>query len=183
MSKNKHKEEKAKVIAPAPKADATKAAAEKPKAETPKVEAPKRPDMPANFCMEKADWEGNGVCYDPKSNGCKACAKDKEFAETIAVCKARAEFLATFTKAAKPKGERKARTGGTSQTDVINKGIAEKKSMTEIAKEVAAAAYSGDEKTAKQRISRHIKSILNGSCKNAAALQPMVAYLVEKKAA
>ena len=90
--------------------------------EVPVVAAPVRPEMPANFCMEKADWDGNGVCYDAGSNNCGTCTKD--FPETVAVCIERMKFLGGTVKAAKAKksGTAKARTpkvGGVKPQSIV----------------------------------------------------------------
>jgi hypothetical protein len=185
VTMSKKTKEKAKATA----ANAAKKAEVKVKASEPKVpdkkapevkaiEAPKRPEMPGNFCMEKADWDGDGVCYDPKSNGCKACAKDKEFAETIVICKARSEFLlAGKKKTAKAVGERKARVGGLIQGDVMNDALKKKMTISEIVKEVADKCYGGDSKSATSRFNRHLKSIKDGSCSKSKEMLPFVAYL------
>jgi len=196
MAKNKKKEEKAKVVAPAAKAVAPKAEEKKvivapkavaPKAEEKKVEAPapERPAMPANFCLDQKVWDSNEGGYNPASNGCKACAKDPDFAETVKVCIARAAFIAAVSKKApKVKGERAPRIGGgNTQAGIMNTGFDSKLSVEELVKAVAAVHYAGDAKTAAKRVSRHIKSILNGTCPGAELLKPKVAYLFEKKAA
>jgi len=172
---------KAEVKAPVKKAE-VKAPVKKAEAKAPEVkaiEAPKRPEMPGNFCMEKADWDGDGVCYDPKSNGCKACAKDKEFAETIVVCKARSEFLLAGKKSkTKASSERKARVGGgAAQTTVIDEALKGKLPMSEVIKVVAEKCYSGDTKNATGRINRHIKSIKDGFYVRSKEMLPIIAYL------
>jgi len=171
---------KAEAKAPVKKAEVkapVKAEAKAPEVKA--IEAPKRPEMPGNFCMEKADWDGDGVCYDPKSNGCKACAKDKEFAETIVICKARSEFLSVGKKkVTKEKAERKARVGGgLIQGDVMNDALKAGKTISEIVKEVAEKCYSGDLGSAKSRFNRHYKSILDGTCSKSKEMLPHVAYL------
>ena len=184
---SKKTKEKAKATA----ANAAKKAEVKAKAPEPKVPdkkapvkaieapAPKRPEMPGNFCMEKADWDGDGVCYDPKSNGCKACAKDKEFAETIVICKARSEFLLAGKKSkTKASSERKARVGGgAAQTTVIDEALKGKLLMSEVIKVVAEKCYSGDTKNATGRINRHIKSIKDGFYVRSKEMLPIIAYL------
>ena len=180
---SKKTKEKAKATAAnAAKKTEVKAPVKKAEAKAPEVkaiEAPKRPEMPGNFCMEKADWDGDGVCYDPKSNGCKTCAKDKEFAETIVICKARSEFLSVGKKkVTKEKAERKARVGGgLIQGDVMNDALKAGKAISEIVKEVAEKCYSGDLGSAKSRFNRHYKSILDGTCSKSKEMLPHVAYL------
>jgi len=60
---------------------------------------PDRPEMPANFCLTKKEWDSDATGFDATSNQCKACGKD--FPDTCKVCKTRAEFLASKAKEAK----------------------------------------------------------------------------------
>jgi hypothetical protein len=152
---------------------------EEAKHEAPKVEAakgPERPKLPADFCLEKADWEGNATCFDPSSNNCKVCKKD--FPKTQEACSARADYLATIGKASKAKktstGERKTKVGGVaSQCKIINDGLLAKLPKSEIIANVAAIHYAGDVTASSRRVERHIKSLKDGTYVNAPVLAAM----------
>jgi len=150
--------------------------------EVPIVVAPVRPEMPANFCMEKADWAGNGVCYDAGSNNCGTCTKD--FPETVTVCIERMKFLGGVVKTAKAKkapGTAKVRTakvGGTKpQSIIIDELLTASTAMPAMIAAIAAAAYSGDAKEAEARINSHLKAIRTGTYCRAALMADKVAYL------
>lgn len=159
-----------------PKAETpvVEAKTEEPVAET-KTEAPvaekieaKRPEMPADFCMDPKDWTANGIAYDASSNQCGACKAD--FPVTFAACVARSEFLAALGKTGKVKKTKATGTprekvaGAPTQTDLINSMLKEHKTIEEMV-----AATSAD---MKGRIKRHINSVLNGSCVSAALFTP-----------
>lgn len=149
-----------------------------------------RPTMPADFCLDKKDWDGNSACFDKDSNNCKACKKD--FPKTHSVCEQRAEFLAKTGKETKAKktssGERVRKDGVASQTKIINEGIKAKLPKIEIAKNVAKAHYGNNEAgvaIGMKRVDRHLKSIMDGSCNSSATYKPLAGYLfkAEKPAA
>jgi hypothetical protein len=137
--------------------------------------------MPANFCMEPADWEGNGVCYDPSSKNCKTCEKD--FPETVAICRERTLFLGIVVnsgkakKASGPKAERKPKNGKTPQSLIIDGYITEQKSIADMVVALAAAEFNGDSKQAAARITSHLKAIKTGSYCRAETMKPQAAYL------
>ena len=148
--------------------------------EVPVVAAPVRPEMPANFCMEKADWDGNGACYDAGSNNCGTCTKD--FPETVAVCIERMKFLGGAVKAAKAKKSgtakvRAAKVGGKRpQCLVIDDMLKASIAMTEMVTTLA-TDYAGDLKGSERRINRHLKSIRVGEYVRSAEMLPFISYL------
>jgi hypothetical protein len=170
MSEDKAKE----VIANMEKADL--------KAEV-KVPAPVRPEMPANFCMEKADWDGSGVCYDPNSNNCKTCTKD--FPETTAVCVARATFLGVVVKTAKTKksGEKAVRVNknGKKPQSVRIDELLKTGASTSAIIDALAPDFGGDNEPAKSaakiRLESHLKAIRTGTYCRAEAMKPFIGYL------
>ena len=149
--------------------------------EVPVVAAPVRPEMPANFCMEKADWDGAGVCYDAGSNNCGTCTKD--FPETVAVCIERMKFLGGVVKAAKVKKSgtakvRAAKVGGAKpQSIMIDELLTASTAMASMVAAIASAAYGGDAKEAENRINSHLKAIRTGTYCRAALMADKVAYL------
>jgi hypothetical protein len=148
--------------------------------EAPVVAAPVRPEMPADFCMEKADWDGAGVCYDAGSNNCGTCTKD--FPETVAVCIERMKFLGGTVKTAKTKkaGTAKARVaknGAKPQCLVIDDLLRASTAMADMIASFAAIAYAGDAKAAEGRINRHLKSIRVGEYVRSAVMKEFIAYL------
>lgn len=158
----------------------------------PKVEAqkgPERPKLPADFCLDKKDWESNNVCFDPTSNNCKTCKKD--FPKTQEACSARADYLAALGKVAKAKkvtGERKVKEGGVApQTKIIDDGLLAKKPKETIIAEVAKLHYGGDNEAgrslAAKRFERHLKSIKDGSYVRASVVASVISYLEKDKPA
>jgi hypothetical protein len=149
--------------------------------EVPVVAAPVRPEMPANFCMEKADWDGAGVCYDAGSNNCGTCTKD--FPETVAVCIERMKFLGGVVKAAKVKksGTAKVRVpkvgGARPQCLVIDDLLRASTAMADMVASFATTAYAGDAKASERRLNRHLKSIRVGEYVRSAEMIPHIAYL------
>ena len=149
--------------------------------EVPVVAAPVRPEMPANFCMEKADWDGAGVCYDAGSNNCGTCTKD--FPETVAVCIERMKFLGGAVKAAKAKksGTAKVRVpkvgGARPQCLVIDDLLRASTAMADMVASFATTAYAGDAKASERRLNRHLKSIRVGEYVRSAEMLPYIAYL------
>lgn len=149
--------------------------------EVPVVVAPVRPEMPANFCMEKADWDGSGVCYDAGSNNCGTCTKD--FPETVTVCIERMKFLGGAVKAAKAKKSgtakvRAAKVGGVKpQSIVIDELLTASTAMPAMIAAIAASAYAGNAKDAEARINSHLKAIRTGTYCRAALMADKVAYL------
>ena len=154
------------------------------------TESPKAdmPTMPANFCMDQKDWEGTGVCYDPASNNCKTCEKD--FPETLAVCKARAEFLGVVVKAGKtakakkasgPKAVRTNKNGVAPQSTRIDEMLKASKPLAEMVSALAASDFGGDneagKKAADARITSHLKAIRTSTYCRAALMAPFIAYL------
>ena len=157
------------------------------KLEAPKVETakgPERPKLPADFCLDKSDWEGNATCYSETSHQCyvdkikypgKKSPCEKDFPVTHAACMARADYLSTIGKAAKAKkistGERKSRVGGVaSQCKIINDGLLAKLPKSEIIANVAAIHYAGDVASSSRRVERHIKSLKDGTYVNVPVL-------------
>lgn len=153
--------------------------------ESPKVD---KPTMPANFCMDQKDWDGTGVCYDPASNNCKTCEKD--FPETLAMCKARAEFLGVVgkagktAKAKKAPGEKAVRTnknGVAPQSIRIDEMLKAEKPLADIVSALATTDFGGDteagKKAAEVRIQSHLKAIRTSTYCRAALMAPFVAYL------
>jgi len=149
--------------------------------EVPVVAAPVRPEMPANFCMEKADWDGAGVCYDAGSNNCGTCTKD--FPETVAVCIERMKFLGGAVKAAKAKksGTAKVRVpkvgGARPGCLVIDDLLRASTAMADMVASFATTAYAGDAKASERRLNRHLKSIRVGEYVRSAEMLPYIAYL------
>ena len=149
--------------------------------EVPVVAAPVRPEMPANFCMEKADWDGAGVCYDAGSNNCGTCTKD--FPETVAVCIERMKFLGGVVKAAKVKKSgtakvRAAKDGGVKpQSIMIDELLTASTGMPAMVAAIASAAYGGDAKEAEARINSHLKAIRTGTYCRTALMADKIAYL------
>jgi len=150
---------------------------------------PDRPEMPANFCLTKKEWDSDATGFDATSNQCKACGKD--FPDTCKVCKTRAEFLASKAKEAKVRkagGLRK--TSSTSgippQTKIIDDGLLAKLPKSEIVTNLAMAHYGGNGEAnialATKRFDRHLKSIKDGSYVRAATVVNCIAYLSAKTA-
>lgn len=150
---------------------------------------PDRPEMPANFCLTKKEWDSDATGFDATSNQCKACGKD--FPDTCKVCKTRAEFLASKAKEAKVRkagGLRK--TSSTSgippQTKIIDDGLLAKLPKSEIVANLATAHYGGNGEAnialATKRFDRHLKSIKDGSYVRAATVVNCIAYLSAKTA-
>jgi hypothetical protein len=150
---------------------------------------PDRPEMPANFCLTKKEWDSDATGFDATSNQCKACGKD--FPDTCKVCKTRAEFLASKAKEAKVRkagGLRK--TSSTSgippQTKIIDDGLLAKLPKSEIVANLATAHYGGNGEAnialATKRFDRHLKSIKDGSYVRAATVANCIAYLTAKTA-
>ena len=148
---------------------------------------PDRPEMPANFCLTKKEWDSDATGFDATSNQCKACGKD--FPDTCKVCKTRAEFLASKAKEAKVRkagGLRK--TSSTSgippQTKIIDDGLLAKLPKSEIVTNLAMAHYGGNGEAnialATKRFDRHLKSIKDGSYVRAATVVNCIAYLSAK---
>ena len=148
---------------------------------------PDRPEMPANFCLTKKEWDSDATGFDATSNQCKACGKD--FPDTCKVCKTRAEFLASKAKEAKVRkagGLRK--TSSTSgippQTKIIDDGLLAKLPKSEIVTNLAMAHYGGNGEAnialATKRFDRHLKSIKDGSYVRAATVVNCLAYLTAK---
>jgi hypothetical protein len=133
------------------------------------------------------------VCYDPGSNNCKTCGDD--FPETLAVCKARAEFLGTTAKAgktakAKKSGEKAVRvtkSGMAPQSVRIDEMLKAEMAVSEMVTTLAAADFGGDneagKKAAEVRVHSHLKAIQTGTYCRAAVMKPFTAYLSTAKAA
>jgi hypothetical protein len=180
-----------KVLTPVKKADVKAEQAPANAEETQAAAAPvqeqkiERPTMPDNFCMEQSDWEGTGVCYDESSNNCKTCLKD--FPETAAICKARADFLGIAGKAGKAKSSKtkpaKANKapGKAPQSIVIDGYIKDKKTLEEMTVLLAERDFGGNNNAGKagalRRIDSHLKAINTGTYCRAAEMKPHVAYL------
>jgi hypothetical protein len=148
-------------------------------------DAPKRPDMPADFCLQsQEDWDGNESFYDPENDHCAACAEDMP--ETAKVCAARSEFLKKELKMAKTRkastsANRTTKSGIPTQAKIIDDGLLAKKDQKVIVAELAKIHYGGETEGAKalamKRFDRHIKSIKDGSYCHAAAVRESIAYL------
>lgn len=181
----------AKVIAAAKEASAKIMASVKPEVPVVKEESKlTRPAMPESFCLEAADWNSNSVCFDPNSNGCKTCMKDKDFAKTVEACRARTTYLkATSGKGEKAKKAgvpRKSRDGKPTQTEIINTALIAKSSKEEIIALLAASYGKVDDvnkSIGSRRLERHLKSIKDGSCKSSEKMASCVTYLEKKVAA
>jgi hypothetical protein len=146
---------------------------------------PERPKCPAEFCLDKKDWDSNTTCFYPGSKSCKTCKKD--YPKTHETCSERADYLVAVGKITKTKktgtGEHKTKNGVATQTNIINAMLSEKKPLTDIIAAVAKIHYSDNEagrSVSSGRVNRHIKSIKDGSCKNAETLKPIIAYLDKK---
>lgn len=148
------------------------------------TKGPDRPKFVPGFCLqEKSIWDGNERFYDANSSNCKKSCKN-DCPQVREACIARDNFIAAMVKETKGKktstGERKTRSGIATQTSIINTMLAEKKPLVEIIAAVAKAHYSDNEagrSVGTGRVNRHIKSIKDGSCKNADALKVTIAYL------
>jgi len=152
-----------------------------------KVEEPKivRPDMPADFCMDPADWDSNRLFLDKSNNNCKTCEKDMP--ECFGVCLARQNFLSgpgKVVKAKKDKGAKAVRTnknGKTPQSIVIDGYIKAEMTVANMIIELAKADFGGETepglKASKGRISSHLNAIEKGTYCRAAEMLPFVAYL------
>ena len=157
-----------------------------PKVEPKAIVEAKRPEIPADFCLDKADWDSNTTCYDPNSNNCKACKKD--FPKTTAACIARAEFLAVTVKESKARkasaGDRGSRAGKPTQVKIIDDGLLAKQSKDVIITALAKAHYGGEADGSKslstKRFDRHLKSIKDGSYVNSAKFADIISYLDKK---
>lgn len=151
--------------------------AEVPVAQPKAAEVPVRPEMPVGFCMDLADWNSDHPCYDPGNKICKdpkgkksTCEKDTP--EAHAACLARYNFLMAQGKSPKIKKEKGVRVprtkiaGTPTQTAIINSMLKEKKTIEEMATQLA-PVYDGNIANAKGRIQNHIKSILKKACVSA----------------
>jgi len=155
-----------------------------------KAEAPelKRPELPADFCLDKKDWDGNTTCYDSTSNNCKACKKD--FADTAKACAERAEFLRVSEKGPKAKKasvSTGSRAGKPTGVKIIDEGILAKLPPAEIIASLAEVHYGDNTevgiKVATNRFDRHLKALREGNILSCNKIGPKeLAYLTEKVA-
>jgi hypothetical protein len=151
------------------------------------TKGPDRPKLPADFCLDKSDWESNSACFDANSKQCKACQKD--FPETAKACSARTDFLKLEVKAVKARkassgAVRKTASGIAPQTKIIDDGLLAKLSKADIITNLAKAHYGGEDAAQKslatKRFDRHLKSIKDGSYVRAATVVNCIAYLTKK---
>ena len=154
-----------------------------------KASEPKRPEQPADFCLDKKDWDGNTTCYDATSNNCKTCKKD--FADTAKACAERAEFLKVSGKGPKAKKasvSTGSRAGKPTQVKIIDEGILAKTPQAEIIANVAEVHYGGKNsevgiKVATNRFDRHLKALKEGNILSCKKIGPKeLAYLDAKVA-
>lgn len=148
------------------------------------------PAMTAEFCLQDLKfWEGKDDVYNPNASDCITCQED--FPEQPAICAARSAYLVSLTgKKSKVKGSAKTPraksvkvNGAPNQTDIINGLLKAATPLADIITAVATSHYGGSADTAKGRVTRHIKSINDRSCKSAVEMKPYMEYLSPKAAA
>ena len=156
---------------------------------------PQRPEMPAQFCLEPAEWAGNNnAIYADESNDCKQCQKD--YPDTAAACKARQDFLALVESIPAGKNEKTAKkarpasSGRASRTPSngrkpasvrIDDLLKERKPLDEIVAAIAVSEYGSEgdaaKKSARVRIESHLKAIRTGTYCRADLMKPEITYL------